>query len=64
MNEKSLFNGFPTIKIHLYGSGIFECKLSLNFPDIQPPNICPEFKKEFLFMIKVTSNILKFSQVL
>ncbi|CAD8191590.1 unnamed protein product [Paramecium pentaurelia] len=52
MNEKSLFNGFPTIKISLYNQGIFECKLSLNFPDIQPPNICPEFKKEFLFMIK------------
>ncbi|CAD8102599.1 unnamed protein product [Paramecium sonneborni] len=52
MNEKSLFNGFPTIKIPLYAQGVFECKLSLNFPDIQPPNICPEFKKEFLFMIK------------
>ncbi|CAD8102202.1 unnamed protein product [Paramecium sonneborni] len=52
MNEKSIFNGFPTIKIAVNGQGIFECKLSLNFPDIQPPNICPEFKKEFLFMIK------------
>ncbi|CAK84146.1 unnamed protein product (macronuclear) [Paramecium tetraurelia] len=52
MNEKSLFNGFPALKIQMHGSAVFECKLSLNFPDIQPPNICPEFKKEFLLMIK------------
>lgn len=33
LNEKSIFNYFPTLRV-TFNDNFFDCKLSLNFPDI------------------------------
>ncbi|KAM3146491.1 hypothetical protein pb186bvf_001460 [Paramecium bursaria] len=51
MAERSVFNYFPTLRIQC-ANGFFDCKLSIHFPDIQPPNICPTFNKQYILKIR------------
>ena len=53
MNENSIFHYYPIIKIPLKNGINLDCRLSICFPDIQPPNICPLFDDKMINKVNV-----------